>query len=136
MVNVTKIRGATSQEVAQALLKGFRENGFDAQVHVKNPTSVGYTLRVDTKARGYRVSPYTGRRGNVMGWEDWFDANNLVNDALDKMNVSANISSLGGKFKIREGTKRFGRGDWYHLENENVGSQFEPVARRDAWLPE
>ena len=82
---------------------------------------------------GYNISPYTGRRGRILSWDNWVEVNNRINDVLDRHNVSANVNSLAGKFKIREGTKRFGEADWNEEGYSNVGSVMSPVSRRDAW---
>lgn len=88
------------------------------------------------KEHGHNVSPFTGRRGNVLGWKDWVRFNNAVNKVMDKYNISANVSSLGGKFKIREGRMKYTEDDWEGLADENVGSMMSPVSRRDAWRSE
>lgn len=56
---------------------------------------------------GYNLSPYTGRRGRILNWDNWVEVNNSINDILDEKKVSADISSLKGKFRLREGAKRF-----------------------------
>lgn len=85
---------------------------------------------------GHNVSPYTGRRGSILGWSDWVRFNNTVNKVMDKFGMSANVSSLGGKFKIREGTKAMTEKDWEGLGEENIGSIVSPVKRREAWVSE
>jgi len=88
------------------------------------------------RKHGYNISPSTGRRGNILGWNDWVRFNNTVNNVMDKHSISANVSSLGGKFKIRKGTNAMTEADWESLAGENVGSMMQPVARRDAWHSE
>ena len=88
------------------------------------------------KRDGYNISPYTGRRGRVLGWENWVEVNNAINNVFDKFKLSGNISSLGGQFVIREGSKKFTEDDWEKKGYENVGSVISPVKRMDAWYSE
>ena len=91
---------------------------------------------------GYNLSPYAEmfggklRRGRILGWEDWVEVNDAINDVLDEQDVSANVQSLGGKFKIRRGRDRMRRDDWEDLAYENVGSMMHPISREDAWMSE
>lgn len=136
MVTINKISGATPEEIYRKLSEAFRREGFIPSISIKSGKSLNYTLRIDTSMLGHRISPYTGRRGNILGWDDWVKANNLVNDVLDGMNVSANVFSLAGKFRIREGKRRFTEDDWEGLKYENIGSMMSPVQRGEAWAPE
>lgn len=86
---------------------------------------------------GYNLSPWTGRRGRILGWKDWVTVNNTINKVLDMERVSANVKSLGGKFKIREGKTSFREAKWLReAGHDNIGSQMSPIERVDAWLPE
>jgi hypothetical protein len=76
----------------------------------------------------------TGRRGRTLNWDDWVEANGIVNEVLDKLGVSANVKSLGGRFRIRRGFEAVK--DWGEREYENVGSVMNPVSRREAWHKE
>lgn len=118
-----------------------RKAGFDHRLeHVKPLNSFSFGgIRLTSeyvKEHGYNISPFTGRRGRVLGWKDWVRFNNTVNKVMDKYNISANVSSLGGKFKIREGRMKYDEDDWEPLGEENIGSMMEPVARKDAWKSE
>lgn len=145
MVEIRKLRGATSNEVAYELRKGLDELGFTGSVEKINPTAVKASqIRLGDKhirKYGYNISPYgvmTGetRRGRVLGWRDWVNFNKMVNDVLDKLGASANAHSLGRKFVIRKGKRRYTEADWQDLAYENVGSQMYPVMRKDAWVSE
>ncbi len=73
----------------------------------------------------------TGRKTNVLSWDDWVNVNNAMNESMNKFNISGNVNTLGGKFKVREGNQTFTEDDWEHLAYENVGSVVEPVQRKD-----
>ena len=88
------------------------------------------------KEKGRNVSPFTGRRGRILGWENWVEVNDAINDVLDKKDISANVKSLGGLFIIREGKDRKTESDWEERAYDNVGSIMAPVYRIDAWRPE
>ena len=86
---------------------------------------------------GYNLSPWTGRRGRILGWKNWVSVNNTINKVLDREGVSANVKSLGGKFKIRKGKLSYTEQKWLNEAGyDNVGSVMNPVDRVDAWLPE
>ena len=123
------------------LRKTLQSEGFDYAIEEKAPRQSfnfsGVRLSSDWVGKhGYNISPYTGRRGRILGWQDWVRFNNTVNKVMDKYNISAKVSSLGGKFKIREGRLAMTEDDWEGLAEENVGSIMEPVSRRDAWRSE
>ena len=69
-------------------------------------------FRLIPEVTGYNISPHTQRRGRILNWDDWVKVNNLVNEQLDNEKISANVSSLGGTFKIREGTQAMTESDW------------------------
>jgi len=81
--------------------------------------------------KSVNISTYSGRRTNILNWQDWVNVNNAFNKVMNKHHVSANVSTLGGKFKVRQGTKAFDEQDWEFLSGENVGSQMRPVLRED-----
>ena len=62
--------------------------------------------------------------------------NNEINRVMDTQDINASVSSLGGKFKVREGSHVFTEDDWDDLAWENVGSVMQPVQRYDAWHSE
>jgi len=88
-------------------------------------------IRVDPNVRGHNVMWPRGRRTRSLSWADWVEFNGLVNAVLDEFKVSANVSTLGGKFIIRRGTRAYTEADWAHLGYQNVGSTYQPVARKD-----
>jgi len=138
-MEIRKIIGADRETVRDKLTPSLKKLGYDFNV---KPVGAGFEIRNFrlsndyVKKHGRNFSPYSGRRGRILGWQNWVQVNNTVNDVLDKMNVGANIKSLHGKFRIRQGTHRFTENDWEGLAYENVGSMIRPVARKDAWLPE
>ena len=59
------------------------------------------------------------RRAKFLEWEDWVEFNNLVNDALDSLGVSADVWTVpqekmdkGRKFWIRRDLQRRRRWEW------------------------
>lgn len=103
------------------------------------------TIRNDTDLRGYRYCSWSAqwtkshkpRRSNCLSWNDWVEFNNLVNAAMDRLNISANITTLGGGsrgFTIRKGMKAMTEDDWEDRKYDNVGSMMFPVNRCDAYL--
>lgn len=83
---------------------------------------------------GYNRSPWTGIHGRVLGWRDWVLVNNTVNDCLDLYGIEAHVYSLHGKFEIRQGMQRFSEADWTAQSYEQIGSYFNPIWRKDAWV--
>lgn len=138
-MEIRKIIGKNRETVRDKLTSTLKRLGYDFNVR---PAGAGFEIRnirlsdEYVKKHGRNFSPFTGRRGRILGWHNWVQVNNAVNDDLDRMDVSANIKSLHGKFKIREGTHRYNESDWEMLGEENVGSMVEPLPRKEAWLPE
>jgi len=75
----------------------------------------------------------SGRRTNVLSWDDWVKVNNALNKVMDNWGLSANIKTLGGKFVVRQGKHALTEKDWEHLKYENVGSIVNPITRED-WV--
>jgi hypothetical protein len=125
--------------VEQKVISALKKLGYGFNV---NPKGAGFEIRNIrlsddyVKKYGYNFSSYTGRRGRILGWKNWVEVNNTVNNVFDKMHMGANIKSLGGKFRIREGKRKFTESDWEEHGYENVGSMISPVTRKQAWLPE
>ena len=138
-MEIRKIIGADRETVRDKLTSALKRLGYDFNVR---PAGAGFEIRnirlsnEYVKKYGRNFSPFTGRRGRILGWHNWVQVNNTVNKVLDKMHVGANVKSLGGKFKIRCGIHAFTESDWEDVGYENVGSMIEPVARKEAWLPE
>lgn len=82
---------------------------------------------------GYNISPYTGRRGRVLNWDNWVEVNNAINEVFDEKKMAGKISSLNNQFKIRDGKTAFTEDEWEEKAYGNVGSQISPVYRKDAW---
>jgi len=138
-MKIKKIQGASREAIMHSLKKEFDRLGYDVFVSPENAGIDLANFRLSdayVSKYGYNISPYTGHRGRVLGWYNWVQVNNTINRILDRMNVSANVHSLHGKFKVREGKWSFNEEDWEEFANENIGSIVRPVARRDAWLPE
>jgi len=94
---------------------------------------------------GYNLSPRLTpsgerqRRGRVLNWYDWVDFNETINDVMDNMRVSANVTSsdlYGGRFIIRRGRDRADPSDWDELKEENIGRDYYPLFRPDLWKSE
>ena len=138
-MKITRIDGANPQFVGNAVKEALKEAGYDSYVDVKGSMVNLSYIRLSSdyiQKYGRNVSPYTGRHGNVLGWGNWVEVNNIINKTLDKMGVSANVSSQHGKLKIREGTHAFTERDWEEWGERNVGSIMNPIRARDAWIPE
>ena len=136
----TVCRKPTADEldrIRQDLNDEMLQRGIDCSVFELTGTSINLSdcrlTREYIDKYGYNQSPHTGRRGGILGWQDWVEFNDALNDVMDRHGMSGNASSLGGKFKIRSGDQRFTEKDWRDLEQENVGSYMQPVAREDAW---
>ncbi len=134
-MEITKIRGATGQDVMSAIEKALIGGGFQVSNRRVGPTRVGFKVDLNTELAGHNISPHTGRKGTSLGWNDWVWVNNTINDVLDEMNVSANAQSLHGVYVIRRGSQRFGERDWQEGAWRNVGSMVNPVYAIDAWRP-
>jgi hypothetical protein len=138
-MEIRKIVGATTEEVGKNLKNALKRLGYDFY-----PTYTGTGIKLQdvrlsdeyVKKYGRNVSPYTGRRGRILGWYNWVEVNNTINNVLDRLHASANVHSLHGKLKIREGKHGFTESDWNEWGEKNVGSVVNPVRAKDAWLPE
>jgi hypothetical protein len=118
-----------------------KKEGFDAYMDAPSPKqgiNISNVRLSDEyiKKHGYNVSPYTGKRGRVLGWKNWVSFNNTLNHVMNRHKISANARSLGGKFVIREGGVAYTEDDWSHLAQENVGSIMRPITREEAWVSE
>lgn len=139
-MDITRISGAEPWKLAHEIDMKLKGDGISCIV--STPTSSSIRLQecrlTDDyiKRHGYNISPYSGRRGRILNWDNWVTVNNTINNVLDKHDVSANASSLHGTFKIRKGKKAFTDDDWQHLARQNVGSVMQPVSRRNAWMSE
>ena len=122
--------------VARELEQKLREKGYSVNIDTVSGRLTFHDFRLIPEITGYNISAYTQKRGRILNWDDWIKVNKIVNQQLDKENISANVSSLGGKFVIRAGTEAKTERDWSTLSLENVGSEVSPVARRDAWKRE
>ena len=140
MMEVNKIRGADVDAVANAVDAKIKGMGYAGWVNKKSGTSFDYrNIRKEKGIKNIMVSDagYFGQpskgyhRTKALSWNDWVKVNNAVNDVLDRLNVKANVHSLGGKFKIREGDLRYSESDWESLGEENVGSQMNPQTRKE-----
>jgi hypothetical protein len=139
LMEIRKIVGADSETVKEKLTSALKKLGYDFRVFPKGAGFEIRNIRLSdgyVKKYGYNFSPYTGRRGRILGWQNWVEVNNTANIILDKLHAGANIKSLGGKFKIRIGTTALTESDWEEKGYENVGSMVEPVTRKEAWQPE
>jgi hypothetical protein len=135
---ITRIKGADLETIAEKIKSTYKKIGYDMFVSIEGKKIRLSTIRLGDKwisKAGYNISPYTGRSGRVLNWDNWVHVNNTINKILDRLKVSANVSSLSGTFKIREGKKKFTKKDWQEHAYENVGSMVEPVYRIDAWQP-
>jgi len=139
---ITRYVGDVPAEVmADKIKQALAEEGYDVrEVTAKSNRHIDLQgVRLGEKyleEKGYNISPYSGRRGRILNWDNWVEVNNTLNKVLDEYHASANIKSLGGKFKIREGTKAYTEDDWDEAGYQNVGSMMSPVDRKNAWASE
>ena len=143
---IRKIRGASAQDVARNVQSKLSSLGYNASVSPKTATSVNIqNIRLsDSYIKQHGYNYHTGmylagdskkpKRTHILAWKNWVEVNNSVNSVLDNMKVSANASSLGGKFKIRDGNISYGEEDWESLGYENVGSMMNPISRKEIVL--
>jgi hypothetical protein len=137
-MEITRIKGAEPSVVAEELQRTLKTKGYDNYSNVKDSHITISDIRLSddyVQKYGMNKSPYSGRGGRVLGWRNWVEVNNTINEVLDKLGVSANARSLKGIFKIREGKTKFTEDDWEEHAYDNVGSIVSPVYRKDAWLP-
>ena len=90
-------------------------------------------FRIDIKKHGYNRHTCTGRRTRSLSWGNWIDCNALVNEYFDNEGLTANISTLGGKFILRRGAEAYTAEAWEAIGGENCGSVINPIARRH-WI--
>lgn len=85
---------------------------------------------------GFNISPYSGRRARILNWNDWVKVNTLVNETLDAHMMDCKVSTLSGKFVIRDydGAKK--EHDWDERYHDNVGSVMSPISRGEAYRRE
>ena len=149
-MEITKIRGATGDEVYSRVNSALEAGGFRLDNPRVNPTNVAFKVSLEVSVAGHNINPHAEsryqtfggkpprglyRKGMHLGWQDWVWVNNTINDVLDDMKVSANVQSLKGKFVIRRGMQHFGERDWAEMRYTNVGSMMAPVYLEDAWRP-
>ena len=133
-------------------IKGVEPDVLKEKVH-KNLIKAGYSNYTKNKGKGFKISdirlskdyikkygrnisPYSGRRGNILGWKNWVEVNNIINKTIDSVKGEAKVSSLKDRFMVRDGKRKFHESDWDSLKWENIGSVMNPVPRAEAWYPE
>ena len=135
-------RGSECDQLRTELQSSLRNMGYQSSTKFKMGSACTFyitDIRLNEeyiKEKGYNISPYTGRRGRILGWRNWVEVNNEINRVMDTQDINASVSSLGDKFKVREGSRAFTEDDWDDLAWENVGSMMRPVSRVDAWHSE
>ena len=134
-MNDKTISEETLNLISQQIETVLKDLGFNVTVSKINSSKLRLSeIRTDKKVWYYNESPYTQRRGTVLNFNQWILVNYAINSIFDKYNLSANISSLNGKFKIRDNDKVYTVYSWESLGNENIGSMINPVNRRSAWI--
>jgi len=123
-------------QVGNKIAEELKKMGYDSIVDIDRGVLEIRHVRLIPEKTGYNISPYSGRRGRILNWDDWVKVNNTINKVLNKERISANVKSLKGKFIVRQGAKAMTERDWEHLKYENVGSQMNPIYWRDAWQRE
>jgi len=122
-------------KIAWELQKEIYSAGFECRIYEENPTRIDITnVRINPRRRGYNRSTWSGRRSRCLTWDEWVEVNGTVNGVLDEMQVSANVTTLNGKFKIRQGFRSYNEDDWEELKWENVGSVMNPITREEIYV--
>jgi len=142
----TNIRDKDNHKLSPELLsatalrieKELAEIGYKSDVSVKEGHLELGRVRLNDNyldKKGYNIGR-EGRRGRYLGWDNWVEVNNKLNSVFGELDLSANINSQKGEFKVRSGRVAMTEADWNEGGNRNVGSMVSPVSRRDNWSPE
>ncbi len=126
---------AQLSQIALNLEQKLREKGYSVNIATTGGKMTFKNIRLIPDITGYNISQL-GKRGRILNWDDWVKVNNIVNKQLDRTEISANVSSLGGKFQIRQGKLSMTATDWDDIADENIGSAVSPIRRREAWKRE
>ena len=125
-----------TKELALSIESTLNEIGFRAYAYSLNSSAIRISgVRLNTKAWGHNISPYTKRRGNILNYYQWGLVNYSLNAIFDYHELSAKITSLNGLFVIRDGFTRYTFRDWEDRKWDNVGSVINPIMRVEAWAP-
>jgi len=125
-----------TKELALSIESTLKDIGFRAYAYSLNSSAIRISgVRLNTKAWGHNISPYTYRRGNILNYYQWGLVNYTLNVIFDYHELSAKITSLNGLFVIRDGFERYTFRDWEDRKWDNVGSVINPIYRIDAWSP-
>jgi len=147
-MNITCIRWNKTGEIpspkhmdtlVRVIERKLKLKGYSAYVEKKNKCRIyiaGSILLTDNfKAKfGRNLNEFSGRKSSHLSWDNYLVVNQTLNELLDAYGISANITSLKGKFVIRRGMTTYTDSDWELLRWENVGSWMQPV-RRDEQYP-
>jgi len=133
----SKLNSNELSELSKDIYYTIRELGFDCEVSIENKSFIRISnVRLRPEYWGYNISPYSGRRGRILNYQQWGLINHALNALFDKYWLRAKIVSLNGKFIIRDDLMKFGFQNWEDVEYENIGSNFRPIYRVEAWQPE
>lgn len=140
--------------VRDALLLAIRESRFTADIEL---TGYGNKLNI-SKVRLMSSKQYCGnhpsacenpnqrhRKGTYLEGADWVEFNDLLNDVLDKLKVSANVASticvvrkdVRRRIRYNNG-ERFPNGTWQWLKDESDDGYEDHTESpaSDSWFPE
>lgn len=140
----TKLKEGEINRLARSIKSRLNKKGYDCKINLRGSNFELHGCRLNdqyVKKHGRNLSPYAERwgktrRGRVLGWNNWVQVNNAVNAVMDEKNVCGKIDSLHGKFKVRDGKRKYTEDDWEDLGCENVGSEMYPMQRCEAWRSE
>lgn len=136
MTLINRIKKAQPEQIADNVRKNLSNAGYKANVTLQGKAVNVGQIRLASGHNEQVASTKSGfRKTNALSWDDWVNVNRLLNKSVDQAHGEANISSLHGKFKIREGKHEFTEADWEDLKYENVGSQMNPITRYDYIQP-
>lgn len=141
IIKCRKIMPKEMQRMTEKISKRLNMLGIDCYIDVVGNTKVAFRQCKLTQDYidnyGYNVSSYSERRSRLLGWEDWVDFHQVVNDVMDEDDISAHVFSIGcGGFEIRKGMNRMSREDWSSNEHYNVGSMAQPISCVNRYITE
>lgn len=127
---VRKIKGVDPDVLASEISSTFKKAGYNNIINKKGKSGFSISdIRLSeayVKKYGRNVNDFSGIRGRYLGWDNWVEVNNLINKVVDKFHAEAKVDSLGGKFKIREGKRRYTEDDWEDIKYERGMNVWKP----------
>jgi len=98
-----------TQMIINDLKAGARRLGYNCYINKANRTRIDVS---DVRLSDEYVTKFgrninnNGRRGRYLSWTNWTLLIDMINDVLDKLGMSANVSSQHNLMKIRNGDEK------------------------------